>query len=216
MLAYIRMTSIFLLCCILQSGCPTKCSEHQSSVGIGQLSDAASYAQTLDPSVKAQIFAFLKNDLFYKRYLGRIGAPRDLLPEQLSLAQKEEWEQVYLLFVDLYRIICKVVEHFELQEAPGSLDDPRVAIMEALFMKDVNPLEGPETKALVLSFKRLWATIQQHYMAPFDRYINGGDHETLKKSIHNGRKATYLALVDFCKAVVNSEPEDAAEKGDGA
>ncbi|MCT4697083.1 hypothetical protein [Candidatus Cardinium sp. TP] len=52
-------------------------------------------------------------------------------------------------------------------------------------------------------------------MTRFDRYIDRDDRETLEKSIHNGRAATYLALIDFCKTLVNSEPEDAAEKGDG-
>ncbi|MCT4697082.1 MAG: hypothetical protein V3581_03755 [Candidatus Cardinium sp.] len=103
MLAFISITSIFLLCCILQSGCPAKCSTHLSvAQGIGQLSDIASYAQTFEPSVKEKIFTFLKEGLFYERFLKRIGAAPHLLPAQLSSDQKKEWEQVYWLFIDLF------------------------------------------------------------------------------------------------------------------
>lgn len=231
MLASIKMISVFLLCFMLQvSSCNTENSNITSvEQTIGKLSDAAAYAETLEPSLKDDIFSILK-DRFYKPFLKGIGADPNVQLMQLSADQQKAWHKVYLLFIDLYRIFDKALEPIITKCKAGSPEEEledlgkgSLELMETIFSPqktlsenanglDLDDSENGTNKQILTTFKQLSVTIQEHYVNPFNSYVDGGDFETFEKSVDKGREEIYQLMVDFMKDLSKEE----AEEGDGA
>ncbi|WP_342265581.1 hypothetical protein [Cardinium endosymbiont of Philonthus spinipes] len=221
----ITITVLFLLCCILQNGCWTKCSSatgnyHNPLSGgpdIGKFSDIGAYEQTLAPQLKNSIFSMLKGHLIYPRFLKRIGADSQLLPMQLSLEQQKAWHKIYLLYIDLYRIFYIVYQYFkpfivahsgEAKSEAGFMDlsDESLDLMAFILGSSNNDeiLADSGHNHCTVSYMKLKDTIDRHYILSFNSYIAGGDLETFENSVHVGRSATAQAIKEFIEIIATA------------
>ncbi|WP_243018119.1 MULTISPECIES: hypothetical protein [Candidatus Cardinium] len=219
MLLRIIINSICLWCFILQNvacGC-----NHNANKYTGQLSDVAAYAQNLDPGVKNQILELLESKLsLYQCFLKRIDADPELSTEELSLDQKQEWDKLHLLFIDLYRMIYKAWETVEddiaSQEKPIDLNEEALSLMQLILVEELD--FSKETQGQVISFiislNKLRDTIKKYYINPLNSYMDGGDLAAFEQVVDIRKKETHEAILDFVeqfKEDEGHEDEDEAE-----
>lgn len=87
-------------------------------------------------------------------------------------------------------------------------------LMKLMFPQEDNGPENSEDQDLgyISSYGKLLATIREHYINPFNRYIDGGDLRTFENLVNIRRAKTYQAITDFLKKIVEYQPEKKRKK----
>ena len=138
--------------------------------------------------------------------------------QQTFLQIKKKWNKIYLLFIDLYRIIYKAFveivknkNEIDCKDISSDLAKQSLELMALLFsITEVDFSENDQNTAYEISSKKLSSIIHKHYINPFNEYISGGDSEVFQKAVQAGRIETYQTIKEFLEVAFRetSDEED--------